>query len=231
MTLINKELDISVLGFGDAGIHHETIDYPLENRYSKRVQFTEQEPLIKGAIGVTTLNRSSFDYLFTWFNVARGKEKSWLLRVPGYNRLSHTIESAGGGQTTQGVLLPVVGSGTQYQINLHTNGLEVESFKPIRFPIQSSVKVYSDNVQLTEGFVIDSLGVVIFSGPPLGGLTVDCIYLTPVRFDTDTFGGIYIKDDQYLEDETGLNQSSSLVPCQSWYTAESLPFIEVLPPF
>lgn len=233
MTLINKELNISVLGFGDAGISHETIDYSLENRYSKRVQFTEQEPMIKGAIGVTTLNQSAFDYLFTWFNVVRGKEKSWLLRVPGYNRISHTVEDAGNGQTKQGVLFPIAGSGTNYQITLATNGSEINSNKPILFPVQNTIKVYSNGVQLTSGFVVDTLGVVIFSALPTGVLTVDCTYLTPVRFDTDIFAGIYVRDNRYLEDEIHeLGQFvSSSVPCQIWHEAESLPFVEVLPPF
>lgn len=235
MTLINKELNVSVLGLGDAGVYFETRDYPLENRYSRRVQFTDQESLISGSLGSVILDKSRLDYLKTWFHAARGREKTWLLRVPGYSRLMATGEDAGSGQLLRGALVSIGGAATQYQIMRLSEGVGGSVQKPIRFPIVDTVRVYQNGIELANGFVVDELGVIQFSIAVTGILTVSCTYLTPVRFDTDTLNTVYVRDDRYV----GLSgvipeafpYSHSMSPCNTWYQVDSLPFIEVLPPF
>lgn len=225
--MITKTLDLNLLGYPDVGNFFETRSEDLDSRFSYREQY-QSEPLIKGSLGNAALQQNQVDYLAIWFHACKGQAIPWLLRVPGFNSLTAIAKDAGDGQLTQGQLLSINGSATQYQLYRVASGDASTVYKPIRFPVASTLQIYRNGSLMTSGYTLGSYGVVTFSSSQTGqALTVSGSYDTAVRFNSDTLNVLYLRDDR--NNDTG--DVTLDVTGQVWYQFDGLPIIEALPPF
>jgi uncharacterized protein (TIGR02217 family) len=132
------------------------------------------------------LNADEFNYLKAFFDARNGKYEGFRFK----NELDYTLTQSPeyySSDTTvyqQGIL--VQKSGLTYQImkRYHVNG--TNTYKTIKKPVNGTVKVYSNGVELTSGWSVNiNTGIVTFSSSPSGTLTVSCEYDLPMRFDMD----------------------------------------------
>lgn len=158
------------------------------------------EPRLSLTLSEMPLLQEEIDSLKTFFNARNGKKEGFLFKVPDFSKL----------ETNRGQLLLL--ENNIYQIVLVYSVGNVKTYKPIRFPISGTIKVFVNNEEITEGWLVNLLnGQIQFTTVPIGNLTVSCEYYLSFRFDNDEIEALQVSggvDDlfRYVE-----NPSQSLL--------------------
>lgn len=158
------------------------------------------EPRLSLTLSELPLLQEEIDSLKTFFNARNGKKEGFLFKVPDFSKL----------ETNRGQLL-LLENNTYQIVSVYSVG-NVKTYKPIRFPISGTVKVFANNEEITEGWLVNLLnGQIQFTTVPIGNLTVSCEYYLPFRFDNDEIEALQVSggvDDLFSYVE---NPSQSLL--------------------
>ena len=144
------------------------------------------EPMVAINADGMILDGDEFTYLKAFFDARDGKYEGFRFKNELDYTLTQSPEFYSDDLTVyqQGILAQISGSTYQILKRYHVNG--TNTYKTIRKPVDGTVKVYSDDVELTTGWSVDiDTGIVTFSSTPSGVLTVSCEYDLPMRFDMD----------------------------------------------
>ena len=126
------------------------------------------------AYGVKT--KEQLSSLIAFFRARKGQAEGF--RFKDWTDFEATNQPLGTGD----------GSITQFQLVKHyTSGTAAHS-RTITKPVESTVKIYLDDVLQTSGYSLDTTtGIITFDSPPANSaeLKTDFAFDTPVRFATD----------------------------------------------
>lgn len=231
--LIEQRLSFSVIGKPDQSLTYQNREDTFANAFSQRTLY-QSEHLIEGDLGQIALYKSEFDYLLTFFNAVRGRLFTWLYRYwPDYQCTATLTQDCGSGYT-QGILELI--SGNNYQIKKRYSGINNPVTKTIYFPVESTISIEMDgDPVLPSSWIYQGRGIIQFLSPPVSqDLTVSCDFDRAVRFDTDEIFGRFLRDERHKQVNSGqdfLSFYQSTPNDMALYSFESLPLIEVLPPF
>ena len=233
--LIEHRIRFSVIGRPDQSLTFENREDVFSNAFSRRTLYQDSH-LISGDLGSIALYRPEFEYLLILFRVARGRWATWLYRYwPDY-LCTATPAADNRSGSTQGVL--DLGSGRQYQIKKRYSGPGPSVDKIIYFPVESSIEIFINGISvLPSEWTYSGLGVIEFiSDPPAGSvITINCEFDRPVRFDVDEINAVFLRDERAKSVLPGQESLSfdqlTRIDNLAIYSFDSLPVVEVFPPF
>lgn len=148
-----------------------------ENRIPK---ITEPQYSIEGSDFV--LKDEDFAVFVQAFINAEGKNNAFPFKCPLDYYCTKDGESYDSASFQRGILVPI--DSLNYQIVKQYRVGAVNAYKTITLLVEGTIHVYAGDTEVFPTVNL-STGVVTFTSPPTGTLTVDCEFRLPMRFDID----------------------------------------------
>jgi uncharacterized protein (TIGR02217 family) len=148
-----------------------------ENRIPK---ITEPQYTIEGSD--FALRDDDYDVFVDAFINAEGKNNAFPFKCPLDYYCAKDIESYDDGSFQRGILFQI--DSLNYQIVKQYSVGGVNTYKTITLPVDGTIHVYQDDVEVFPTVNL-STGVVAFASIPTGSLKVECEFRLPMRFDVD----------------------------------------------
>jgi uncharacterized protein (TIGR02217 family) len=157
----------------------------VEGGYERRNQnWSQARRRFDAATGLRST--SDIASLLNFFHARAGRARGFRLR----DWSDYTSAVDGTSNPTFADQIFASGDGETFQFQLQKNYAsgDVTHARDIRKPVEDSVLIGVDDVELTEGWTVDTTtGIITFADPPADGLiiTAGFTFDVPVRFDTD----------------------------------------------